>query len=224
MKEGRGFLTTDSNELADIISDMSKSELEGFRLGSMQGILSEIEKGSERTAMSRLLKSPERQKLLKLTFPQTNAGKASANKFINNLESEVVMRETSKFTLGGSPTILRGESLRKVRDFSKRDPIVGLTDLIGKAITKDFKTIADKQETAVASELARMLTETAPDKLNVIQKELTQKGIKQVLSKYAPSLLPNLTKMIINPRTISGQVGTNSTGFDVQSIIKQLQP
>jgi hypothetical protein len=30
--------------------------------------------------------------------------------------------------------------------------------------------------------------------------------------------------MIINPRTISGQVGTNSTGFDVQSIIKQLQP
>lgn len=222
MKQGREFLKTDSNELAEIISEMSGSELESFRLGSMQGILSEIESGAERTAMSRLLKSPERQKLLKLTFPQTDIGKAAASKFINNLETEVVMRETSKFTLGGSPTILRGEALRKVRDLSKRDPVSGLTDLIGKAIAKDFKTVADKQETAVANELARMLTETAPDKLNVIEKELSQKGIKQVLSKYAPGLLPNLTKMIVNPRTITGQVGTSSTDLDTPNILNQL--
>ena len=222
MKQGREFLKTDSNELAEIISEMSGSELESFRLGSMQGILSEIESGAERTAMSRLLKSPERQKLLKLTFPQTDIGKAAASKFINNLETEVVMRETSKFTLGGSPTILRGEALRKVRDLSRRDPVSGLTDLIGKAIAKDFKTVADKQETAVANELARMLTETAPDKLNVIEKELTQKGIKQVLSKYAPGLLPNLTKMIVNPRTITGQVGTSSTDLDTPNILNQL--
>jgi hypothetical protein len=222
MKQGREFLKTDSNELAEIISEMSGSELESFRLGSMQGILSEIESGAERTAMSRLLKSPERQKLLKLTFPQTDIGKAAASKFINNLETEVVMRETSKFTLGGSPTILRGEALRKVRDLSRRDPVSGLTDLIGKAIAKDFKTVADKQETAVANELARMLTETAPDKLNVIEKELSQKGIKQVLSKYAPGLLPNLTKMIVNPRTITGQVGTSSTDLDTPNILNQL--
>ena len=222
MKLGRDFLKADSNELAEEISSMSGSELEAFRLGSMQGILSEIESGAERTAMSRLLKSPERQKLLKLTFPQTDIGKAAASKFINNLETEVVMRETSKFTLGGSPTILRGEALRKVRDLSRRDPVSGLTDLIGKAIAKDFKTVADKQETAVANELARMLTETAPDKLNVIEKELTQKGIKQVLSKYAPGLLPNLTKMIVNPRTITGQVGTSSTDLDTPNILNQL--
>jgi len=221
MKLGREFLKADSNELAEEISSMSGSELEAFRLGSMQGILSEIESGAERTAMSRLLKSPERQKLLKLTFPQTDIGKAAASKFINNLETEVVMRETSKFTLGGSPTILRGEALRKVRDLSRRDPVSGLTDLIGKAIAKDFKTVADKQETAVANELARMLTETAPDKLNVIEKELSQKGIKQVLSKYAPGLLPNLTKMIVNPRTITGQVGTSSTDLDAQKIVDQ---
>jgi len=221
MKLGREFLKADSNELAEEISSMSGSELEAFRLGSMQGILSEIESGAERTAMSRLLKSPERQKLLKLTFPQTDIGKAAASKFINNLETEVVMRETSKFTLGGSPTILRGEALRKVRDLSRRDPVSGLTDLIGKAIAKDFKTVADKQETAVANELARMLTETAPDKLNVIEKELSQKGIKQVLSKYAPGLLPNLIKMIVNPRTITGQVGTSSTDLDAQKIVDQ---
>ena len=67
-----------------------------------------------------------------------------------------------------------------------------------------------------------MLTETAPDKLNVIEKELSQKGIKQVLSKYAPGLLPNLTKMIVNPRTITGQVGTSSTDLDTPNILNQL--
>tara|TARA_R100000664_G_C2754316_1_gene141904 strand:+ start:1042 stop:3000 length:1959 start_codon:yes stop_codon:yes gene_type:complete len=223
MSLGRNFLKLDSNELAEEISSMSDSELEAFRLGSMQGILSEIEKGAERTAMSRLLKSPERQKLLKLTFPQTDLGKAAANKFINNLETEVVMRETSKFTLGGSPTILRSEALKKVRDASQREPLGGLADLIGKAITKDFKTVADKQETAVATELARMLTETSPENLGKIQTELSQKGIKQVLSKYAPSLLPNLTKMIVNPRTISAQVSSSSTDLDTQGIIDQFK-
>jgi len=217
MKEGRGFLTTDSNELADIISDMSKSELEGFRLGSMQGILSEIEKGSERTAMSRLLKSPERQKLLKLTFPQTDAGKASANKFINNLESEVVMRETSKNVIGGSQTAIRTEMLRKIRDASNKSPVVGLTDLVTRSISKDFKTIADKQETAVAFEIAKVLTETNPQQLKIIEKELSKKGIKEVLKRFAPGLLPNLTKMLISPANIAAQSSNLTSQIGIQN-------
>ena len=217
MKEGRGFLTTDSNELADIISDMSKSELEGFRLGSMQGILSEIEKGSERTAMSRLLKSPERQKLLKLTFPQTDAGKASANKFINNLESEVVMRETSKNVIGGSQTAIRTEMLRKIRDASNKSPVVGLTDLVTRSISKDFKTIADKQETAVAFEIAKVLTETNPQQLKIIEKELSKKGIKEVLKRFAPGLLSNLTKMLISPANIAAQSSNLTSQIGIQN-------
>jgi len=217
MKEGRGFLKTDSNELAEIIADMSKSELEGFRLGSMQGILSEIESGAERTAMSRLLKSPERQKLLKLTFPQTDAGKLAANKFIEKLQSEVVMRETSVSVTSGSQTILRGEMLNRIRESSKKNPIVGLTDLVTRSISKDFKTIADKQETAIALKVAESLIETNPNKLKLIEKELSKKGIKEVLKRFAPGLLPNLTKMLISPANIAAQSSNVTSQIGIQN-------
>ena len=217
MKEGRGFLKTDSNELAEIIADMSKSELEGFRLGSMQGILSEIESGAERTAMSRLLKSPERQKLLKLTFPQTDAGKLAANKFIEKLQSEVVMRETSVSVTSGSQTILRGEMLNRIRESSKKNPIVGLTDLVTRSISKDFKTIADKQETAIALKVAESLIETNPNKLKLIEKELSKKGIKEVLKRFAPGLLPSLTKMLISPANIAAQSSNVTSQIGIQN-------
>ena len=217
MKEGRGFLKTDSNELAEIIADMSKSELEGFRLGSMQGILSEIESGAERTAMSRLLKSPERQKLLKLTFPQTDAGKLAANKFIEKLQSEVVMRETSVSVTSGSQTILRGEMLNRIRESSKKNPIVGLTDLVTRSISKDFKTIADKQETAIALKVAESLIETNPNKLKLIEKELSKKGIKEVLKRFAPGLLPSLTKMLISPANIAAQSSNATSQIGIQN-------
>ena len=217
MKEGRGFLKTDSNELAEVISDMSKSELEGFRLGSMQGILSEIESGAERTAMSRLLKSPERQKLLKLTFPQTDAGKLAANKFIEKLQSEVVMRETSVSVTSGSQTILRGEMLNRIRESSKKNPIVGLTDLVTRSISKDFKTIADKQETAIALKVAESLIETNPNKLKLIEKELSKKGIKEVLKRFAPGLLPSLTKMLISPANIAAQSSNVTSQIGIQN-------
>ena len=217
MKEGRGFLKTDSNELAEIIADMSKSELEGFRLGSMQGILSEIESGAERTSMSRLLKSPERQKLLKLTFPQTDAGKLAANKFIEKLQSEVVMRETSVSVTSGSQTILRGEMLNRIRESSKKNPIVGLTDLVTRSISKDFKTIADKQETAIALKVAESLIETNPNKLKLIEKELSKKGIKEVLKRFAPGLLPSLTKMLISPANIAAQSSNVTSQIGIQN-------
>ena len=217
MKEGRGFLKSDSNELAEIISNMSKSELEGFRLGSMQGILSEIESGAERTAMSRLLKSPERQKLLRLTFPQTDAGKIAADKFMQNLETEVVMRETSKSVTGGSQTAIRGEMIRKIRETSQKNPVISITDLVTRSISKDFKTIADKQETAVAAEIAKVLVETNPQRLKVIEKELSQKGIKEVLKRFAPGLLPNLTKMLISPSNIAAQSSNVTNEIGIQN-------
>ena len=53
MQTGRDFLKADVDELADLIGAMSGSEMEGFRLGAMQGILNEMERGAERTAVQR---------------------------------------------------------------------------------------------------------------------------------------------------------------------------
>ena len=222
MQTGRDFLRADVDELADLLGGMSGSEMEGFRLGAMQGILNEMERGAERTAVQRLVRSPQREKLLRLTFPQTAAGAKSADKFMNNLADEIVMRETSKGVLSGSQTIMRGEVVSSIKDAAATNPITGLTDLVSRAISQDFKTIATKQETQVASELARILVENNPGKLAAIQKDLTGKGIKQVVKKYAPSLLPRLTSMIVNPRTITSQTSTKATELGVSDQIPNM--
>ena len=207
-----------------MLATMSGSEMEGFRLGAMQGILNEMERGAERTAVQRLVRSPQREKLLRLTFPNTNAGAASADKFMNNLADEIVMRETSKGVLSGSQTAMRGEVVSTIKDAAKRNPVTGLTDLVSRAIGQDFKTIATDQETQVASEVARILVENNPGKLAAIQKDLSGQGIKQVVKKYAPSLLPKLTSMIVNPRTITAQVSTQATDLGVGQQISNMVP
>ena len=64
--------------------------------------------------------------------------------------------------------------------------------------------------------------ENNPGKLAAIQKDLTGKGIKQVVKKYAPSLLPRLTSMIVNPRTITSQTSTKATELGVSDQIPNM--
>tara|TARA_R110002049_G_scaffold79782_2_gene202982 strand:+ start:2338 stop:4329 length:1992 start_codon:yes stop_codon:yes gene_type:complete len=229
MTLGNKFLKQDHNILGDEIMNMSLSELEGFRLGAMQGILEEMEKGAERTAVQRLLRSPARLRLLKMTFPQTEDGAVKAQQFIGRLNDEVIMRETSKGVLSGSQTAMRQAIVGTVKDASKRDPIQGFTQLIQQSISKDFKTIADEQESSVASEIAKILVEQNPDKLNAISKDLTNKGLRRVLRKYAPQVAPRLLNLLINPSQIAARAGTGTSqsGFgqalDLGNLLQQNQ-
>ena len=226
MTLGNQFLKQDSNILGDEILNMSLSELEGFRLGAMQGILDEIERGAERTAVQRLLRSPARVRLLKMTFPQTDDGAKAAEEFISRLNDEVIMRETSKGILSGSQTAMRQAIVGTVKDASKRDPIQGFTQLVQQAISKDFKTIADEQESTVAAEIAKVLVEQNPDKLNTISKDLTNKGLRKVLRTYAPQVAPRLLNLLINPSQISARTGTATSqgGFGQAINLENLLP
>ena len=203
MNLGNTFLKANVNELADDVANMSSSELEAFRLGAMQNMLSEIEKGAERTAVQRLFKSPEREKLMRLTFPGTAEGKKAANTFITNLTDEIIMRDTSKGVLSGSQTAGRSEFASRIKDKAKRTPITGLTELVSRSISKDFLQLEQSQTSEVARELAKILTETNPDNLNTIKRDLANQGIKNVLKTYLPSLLPNLGTFIVNPTALS---------------------
>ena len=205
MTLGNSFLKGDVNELADEIANFSSSELEAFRLGAMQNMLNEIESGAERTSVQRLLKSPQREKLMRLTFPNTANGKIKADKFINKLTDEIVMRDTSKGILSGSQTAVRGEFASRIKEEAQRTPITGITELVSRAISKDFQQISQSQTSEVAAQLANILTETNPTKLNVIKRDLANKGIKNVVKNYIPSLLPKLSSLIVNP-----QIGTVS--------------
>ena len=208
MELGNDFLKLKVNDLSNEIFDMSLSELEGFRLGAMQGIIDEIERGSETTAVSRLLKSPARRRLIKMTFPQTEAGGKAADKFLERLYDEVIMLETSRGVLGNSLTVKRGEAVRVIREGAEREPVVGLVDIVSKAIRKDFKNIQSEQEAEVADQVSRILTENNPAQLNLIKKELNQKGIKFVAQKYLKDAAPRILSSLINPQQAAARAGT----------------
>jgi hypothetical protein len=213
MTEGQNFLRANPEELADMVGDYSQSQLEGFRLGAMQGILNEIDSGAERTAAQRLVRSPMRQRLLRLTFPQTEEGKVAADKFLNRLNDEIIMRDTSRGILGGSQTAQRGEFVSRLKEGAARDPATGLTDLVRRSISADFKGLEDAQLRQVANELSSMLTATGEADLQAIQRDLQGKGIKAVLKKHAPTVLPRLTRLIVNPQVAAGGAGSMSSSI-----------
>ena len=213
MTQGQTFLRAAPEELADIIGNYSQSELEGFRLGAMQGILNEIDSGAERTAAQRLVRNPMRQRLLRLTFPQTDEGSVAADKFLNKLNDEIIMRDTSRAILGGSQTAQRGEFVSRLKDGAARDPATGLTDLIRRSVSADFKGLEEAQLREVANELSTMLTATGEADLQAIQRDLQGKGIKAVLRKHAPTVLPRLTRLIVNPRVAAAQTGTMTSSL-----------
>jgi hypothetical protein len=222
MTEGQKFLRANPEELADMIGDFSQSQLEGFRLGAMQGILNEIETGAERTAAQRLVRSPMRQRLLRLTFPQTEEGKVAADKFLNRLNDEIIMRDTSRSILGGSQTAQRGEFVSRLKEGAARDPATGLTDLVRRSISADFKGLEDAQLREVANQLSSMLTATGEADLQAIQRDLQGKGIKAVLRKHAPSVLPRLTRLIVNPQVAAAGGGTMSSSVGAGDVALEL--
>jgi len=207
MTLGNTFLTANHNELGQEIFNMSASELEGFRLGAMQAMINEIERGSETTAVSRLLRSPARIRLIKMTFPQSDAGAKSAEKFINRLKDEVTMLETGKTVLGNSATAARQVVVEKIKDATENNPVVGVTDAISRAISKDFNNIEVEQKSEIAYQMAKILTETNPAKLKIIEKELSQKGIKFVAQKYLKDAAPVFLSQLINPSQAAAQAG-----------------
>lgn len=218
MTEGQQFLKANPEELADMVGDYSQSQLEGFRLGAMQGILNEIDSGAERTAAQRLVRSPMRQRLLRLTFPQTDEGKIAADNFLDRLNDEIIMRDTSRSILGGSQTTQRGEFVSRMKEGAARDPATGLTDLVRRSISADFKGLEDAQLREVANQLSFMLTATGEADLQAIQRDLQGKGIKAVLKKHAPTVLPRLTRLIVNPQVAAaggGAIASSVGGGDV---------
>ena len=55
--------------------------------------------------------------------------------------------------------------------------------------------------------MAKILTETNPTKLKIIEKELSQKGIKFVAQKYLKDAAPGILSKLINPAQAAAQTG-----------------
>ena len=223
MDEGSNLLkaSTKPNEVADYITDLSKSEKEAFRLGAIQSLLNRVDEGVDGTNLMRDVQKGKVKKLLRLTFDESNQGQARFDQFFSKLSDELDMRETFVTVVGNSRTETRKEALRLIREGAAKTvpkEIEGPVQLIFNAFQRDFRNANEKQLRATAEELSRILTETNPEKLKVIGQQLGKDSVLNVLREVAPELVPSVVRTIVNPVTTGQQAGQFAGNFDADAV------
>jgi hypothetical protein len=213
MQMGRNFLRLDEDELAADIRKMSKSEKEAFRLGAMQNVLDrmggsqmgETVMGAVGNPARDLIKNPRTVRLLGLTFDD----KTVFNRFINRLEDETEMRLTSAQVLRGSQTAERQQAVGALRDRAVRElpADASLAAVITNALRRDLRGAEQQQLEATANEVARVLLERDPQKLQQIASQLQGGNTLDVFRRLAPEFLPAIGRAAIGPYAISSIAG-----------------
>ena len=226
MQEGRTVFNKKASDVDILLNDvktMSKSELEGLRIGVMQNLLDQL--GGAQTAETvmgaagnpalKILQNNKNLRIIRETFPKDEAGDKAYSVFIKNLTDEVQMKGTSKIVLQGSQTAQRQQAIADVKaggQAMREMPMMSFQSIIQRALQRDLGQLGDAQTRAVANELTRILTAQDPKKLAKIAKELSGRSIYDIASKDAPELLAALGRATIGPYAVgsmSGNVGPN---------------
>ena len=217
MQMGRNFLRLDEDELAADLRKMSASEKEAFRLGAMQNVMDkmggaqmgETVMGAVGNPARDIIKNPRNVRLLKLTFPDTDGGKAQFQRFIKRLEDETEMRLTSAQVLRGSQTQERGQAIAALRERAVRElpADASLAAVITNALRRDLRGVEQQQLEATANEVVRILLERDPQKLQQIASQLQGNNVVDVFRKLAPELLPAIGRAAIGPYSVSSMLG-----------------
>lgn len=228
MEEGRTALNKQPKDVDVLLNDMktmTKSELEGLRLGVMQNLLDRL--GGAQTAATvvgptgnpalKIINDPKNLRVLRATFPKDEAGDNTFEQFIKNMKSEVEMKSTSKQVLQGSQTAERTQAISDVKaggQAVRELPAMSVQGILMRALQRDYSQLGDAQTRAVADEMTRILTTTAtdPKKLQKISKQLAGRSVYDVISKDIPELLPALGRATLGPFSIgsmSGNVAPN---------------
>lgn len=226
MEEGRSVFNKSPKDVDILLNDMktmTRSELEGLRLGVMQNLLDRM--GGAQAAATvvgptgnpalKIINDPKNMRILRETFPKDDAGNEAFAKFINNLKTEVEMKSTSKQVLQGSQTAERTRAIEDIRaggQAMREMPAMSVQGILMRALQRDYAQLGDAQTRAVADEMTRILTTTDPKKLQKIGKELAGRSTYDVISKDAPELLAALGRAVIGPYSIgsmSGNVAPN---------------
>jgi hypothetical protein len=222
MEEGRTVFNKSPKDVDVLLKDMktmTKSELEGLRLGTMQNLLDRL--GGAQTAETvvgatgnpalKIINNPKNLRIIRETFPKDEAGDKSFGQFIKNLKTEVEMKSTSKQVLQGSQTAERTQAIQDVRAGGKamrEMPVMSIQGILTRALQRDYANLGDAQTRAVATEMVRILTTTNPAKLQKIGKELAGRSLYDVISKDVPELLPALGRTILSPSSVGVMSGT----------------
>lgn len=236
MEEGRTVFNKSPKDVDILLNDMktmTKSELEGLRLGTMQNLLdrmggaqvADTVVGATGNPALKIINNPKNLKIIRETFPKDEAGDKSFGQFIKNLKTEVEMKSTSKQVLQGAQTAERTQAIQDIRaggQAMREMPVMSVQGILTRALQRDYANLGDAQTRAVATEMVRILTTTHPEKLQKIGRELAGRSLYDVISKDVPELLPALGRTILSPSSVGIMSGTaapnvqNLTGLFTQ--------
>lgn len=222
MEEGRTALNKQPKDVDVLLNDMktmTKSEIDGLRLGVMQNLLDRL--GGAQTAATvvgptgnpalKIINDPKNLRVLRATFPKDEAGDKAFETFMKNMKSEVEMKSTSRQVLQGSQTAERTQAIQDVRaggQAVRELPAMSVQGILMRALQRDYAELGDAQTRAVADEMSRILTTTDPKKLQKISKELSGRSVYDVISKDIPELLPALGRAVIGPFSVGAMSGS----------------
>jgi|TARA_R110001632_G_scaffold233065_1_gene376230 hypothetical protein len=230
---GRKFDAPGQNveEIAEEIGKMSKSELEAFRNGVLNNIVEKMEKsvaigGRGANMAFNVIKTPRSRNLLRNTFKPGKAGQVKFDKFISNLTDEIDIKDTSNLIIGNSATAGRQEAVSTIKqliepsDFQNLSPV----GLLYSMLKADNPQLQERAAKAAASELARILTETNPQSLKMIAKELSdKKTFTGILKNYIPKGFENILKAPISPQVIAAQSNIPGGSEAAQSLTPSIE-
>lgn len=227
MDLGYNILKQNPDELTAIVKNMTISEKQAFRNGTMNAIIESLESkaGKNPDYAQNLIKSEKMIKLLRLSFGDfTKRGTAKFNKFMENLQKEINTFETSAIVRGNSATAFRQEAVKKVKEKAsgygmltkQGDFVMSIVNALFKQPDADIKYL-----NSYAGELARILTTTGASKkiLDSIAKDLNAgMGIRPAIAKNYPKATDAVIKFLNNPTFKGGGVGSQVTPYAEETL------
>ena len=195
----------------------SKSEAVAYRNGAMSAILDAVENSVEDSNIARnLLKTENKKKILRLTFEPGEAGDKQFAEFTRNLQKEIDMADTFGGVLGNSRTAARQEAVARIREAVAEGstPPSSIFEAVTRVIRSDISGVAESRERAVAQQLAKMLTEADPKKVERILSSLGKRRLSAVL----PGITAMLARPVFDPAAL-GLIGGQQGGPPAQTIL-----
>ena len=196
MELGRDFLRTkDTDELVAMIARMNKSEKEAFRLGSLNALQDQLDMSPETANIAwNMIKTAKKKRLLRMGFPNTEKGQQDFDVFYDNILREVQMHSTERAGTN-SASAQRWDQITQLRNQVAQSTDIprSAADVLYMNLRNSGLVAEDQALRSVATEMARVLTETDPKKLSVIMADLEAGGdFISVLKSKAPDVLTKL--------------------------------
>ena len=221
MNVGRDiFRARDVDELGALVKNFSPSEMESFRLGTLQA-LREMVEGTVDTANSArtLIRNPKRRMLIRMAFGSDEAGEGAFKEFMGNLEQEIEMAITERTVMGNAATMGRQEAIKQVRAVSEVEAPTNIQEAIFKWLRSGSQELAADTEAQIADEMGKLLmtrldSTQMQSVMALINQGRTLPETLQIVVPEVARLLPGITIQQAGregPRLLTGEGGEQRT-------------